>query len=109
MVLFLGQSVEAATFRGLVPTECATGSLTTCNFTVFEETVINVVAFFLGISGSLALVMLVFGGLMYIVGGAKPDYLKKAKDTMVYAIIGLLIVLGGGIILKVVISAIATQ
>lgn len=109
ILMGFGFQAQGATFQGLVPTECKTGSLTTCNLTVFEETVINIVTFALGISGSLALVALVAGGLMYIAGGAKPDMLKKAKDTIVYAIIGLLIVLGGGIILKVVISAIATQ
>lgn len=44
---------------------------------------------FLGIAGSVALLMFVFGGLTWITSGGSPEKIQKGKTTMLWAIIGI--------------------
>ena len=46
-----------------------------------------------GVIGTIALVMVVIGGVRYATSQGDPGRLKKAKDTILYGIIGLIIVL----------------
>lgn len=41
--------------------------------------------------GIAAVIMLIIGGLMYIFSGGNPEQTKRAKDTILYAIIGIII------------------
>lgn len=43
--------------------------------------------------GALSVIMLIFGGFRYIVSGGKKESVTNAKNTILYAIIGLLIAL----------------
>ena len=45
----------------------------------------------LGIIGALSVIMLVWGGLRYILSGADSKKVTDAKNTILYAIIGLII------------------
>lgn len=51
-------------------------------------TVINVMLF---IVGFLSVIMLIFGGLRYIVSGGNSTAVTAAKNTILYAIVGLVI------------------
>jgi len=66
---------------------------------------------FLGVIGALSLVMFIWGGFLWLTSGGSPEKVKKGKDTLVWAIIGLMVTFGSYIILSYVISAItgATQ
>ena len=101
-------SVGVAQAAGLVPAECAgAATLETCNLTSVENTIVGVVEFLLGIAGSLALLMFVYGGLMYILGGAEEKFATKGKDAIKYAVIGLVIVLTAGVVMKALIDVLA--
>ena len=54
------------------------------------RTIIGIV---FGIVGALALVMLVISGLRYIVSGGDPGNISKAKEGIIYSLVGLLIAL----------------
>ena len=54
------------------------------------RTIINIV---LGIAGALALLMLVISGIRYILSSGDPNNIAKAKDGIIYALIGLLVAL----------------
>lgn len=45
-----------------------------------------------GIIGSLALVMFIFGGLTWMVSAGNPEKVKKGRDMLIWAAIGLFIV-----------------
>ena len=56
----------------------------------FVTTAINTVIF---IIGALSVIMIIIGGLRYVLSGGDPAGLKGAKDTILYSIIGLIIAL----------------
>lgn len=57
-----------------------------------------------GIMGSVALLMIVLAGFKYITAQGEPDKLNKAKDTIIYAAIGLAISLSAYTIVTTVIN-----
>lgn len=62
--------------------------------------VLNVLNFLLSIVGTLALIMLIVGGIMYIGASGSEDIADKAKGTIKYAIIGIAIALAALVIVK---------
>lgn len=54
--------------------------------------------------GALSVIMLIFGGFRYIVSGGKKESVTNAKNTILYAIIGLLISLFAYAIINFVVS-----
>lgn len=56
------------------------------------------------VAGALATVFIVVGGLKYVLSTGSPEATKKAKDTVLYAIIGLLITIFAFAIVNFVIS-----
>ena len=51
-------------------------------------TIINVIV---GIVGFIAVVMIILGGIQYTTSAGDPGKVKKAKDTILYGIIGLVV------------------
>ena len=45
-----------------------------------------------GVSGVLALLAFIYGGIMYLLAGVNPEYVKKGKEAMKWAVIGLLVI-----------------
>lgn len=43
------------------------------------------------IIGAIAVVMLIYGGIRYTISGGKADAVKAAKDTILYAIVGIVV------------------
>lgn len=54
----------------------------------FVGTLVNVLLF---IIGALAVVMIIWGGIAYTTSAGDSGRVKKAKDTLMYAIIGLIV------------------
>ncbi len=65
-----------------------------CNYTLdaFIQLAINIATFILGISGSVALLMVVLGGFQYLTSAGDKGKVTKGTETMVNAAIGLVIV-----------------
>jgi len=53
------------------------------------KTIINIVSVVVGV---VAVIMIVFGGLKYITSGGESSNVSSAKNTIIYAIIGLVVV-----------------
>jgi len=53
------------------------------------RTVVNFLSFIVGV---VAVIMIIFGGLRYITSGGNDTSITSAKNTILYAIIGLIIV-----------------
>ena len=53
------------------------------------KTIINIVSIVVGV---VAVIMIIFGGLKYITSGGESSNVSSAKNTIIYAIIGLVVV-----------------
>lgn len=63
------------------------------------RTVSNILIY---VVGAVAVLMIIIGGLMYVLSGGDPNGTKKAKDTILFAIIGLVIAILAYAIVKFV-------
>jgi len=60
--------------------------------TKVSSTVKTVIQIFQTIVGLISVIMIIFGGLKYITSGGNDGSVKGAKNTILYAVIGLVIV-----------------
>jgi hypothetical protein len=58
----------------------------------------------MGIIGSLALVIFIYGGIMWMTAGADPGKVKKAKGAMLWAALGLVAVFLSYVVVKFIIE-----
>jgi hypothetical protein len=65
----------------------------------------NFISAFLGLLGTISLVMFIWGGVLYMTAGGKEDQIKKAKKTFLYSTLGLVIAFGSYAILNVVLNS----
>ena len=71
-----------------------------------EELVVNIIQWIIGISGVVAAIFVVVGGIGYMTSAGDSGKLQKAKATITYALIGLVIVALSEVILSFVIDMI---
>ncbi len=67
----------------------------------------RVIQAFLGITGSIALVMFIWGGWKWLSSGGKPDKIKDGYQTMLMAAAGLLVIFASYAISKFVITSLS--
>ena len=60
----------------------------------------GVIKWVMGIVGSLTLLMFIWGGFMWLTSAGNPEHVKKGSDTMLWAAIGVFLVLASYIILS---------
>lgn len=72
---------------------------------VFTQ-ITNTVLFIVGI---LSVIMLIYGGLRYVISGGDQKKVTDAKNTIMYAVIGLIIAILSFAIINFVIGAFATD
>ncbi|MFA5155725.1 MAG: pilin [Patescibacteria group bacterium] len=66
---------------------------------------INVAKWVMGIVGSLALIMFIYGGFMFLISGGSSEKVEKAKKIIIAAVIGLVIVFASYLIIKFVMQS----
>ena len=59
--------------------------------TELSEVIVNIVSGIVGVLGIVAAIFIVIGGINYMTSAGDAGKLKKAKDTILYAVIGLII------------------
>lgn len=77
---------------------------TKANLTI-QQIIGSAIKVFLGIVGSVALAMFFYGGYLWLISGGSSDIIKKGRETLIWATIGLVIIFGSGILVKTVINA----
>lgn len=95
---------------------CEVSSTTTCecrdsgNCTLAEglQVLVNVSVFVLAISGSVLLLMFVYGGMSWLFSQGRPDWVEKGKKTLIGAVVGLAIIFGAYVAISVIISVLKT-
>lgn len=73
------------------------------NADAFLEAALNTVYFWMGVT---AVGFIVYAGYLYTITNGDPGRLKKAKDTLLYALIGVVVVLLAVAITNIVINGV---
>lgn len=68
----------------------------------------NIVNVFLGLVGVIAVIFIIVGGVFYIMSSGDPGKQERAKSTLMYAIIGLIIVGIAAVIVNFTLEAISS-
>ncbi len=71
----------------------------------FVELAVNVSQWILGVVGSLALVMFIYGGLSFMLSAGSSEKISQARKIIVAAIIGLIIVFASYLIIRFVLRS----
>ena len=96
---------EANSARGNNQTDCLVDdSGATCTDEPIFKTITNVLLF---IVGAISVIMLVIGGIRYTISGGDSGQVKSAKDTILYAIIGIIVSLLAFAVVNFVLSSFA--
>ena len=72
-----------------------------------KDNIMTVINWVLGIIGIVCVIVIIIGGVQYMTSTGDPGKVKKAKDTLLYAIIGLVVVILAAAIVNFVIANIA--
>lgn len=75
-----------------------------CDLSSVERIAVNVTQIILGISGSLALLTFVVGGILYMTSGGESGKVQKATTMLKTAVIGIAIILLAGIIVQTILK-----
>lgn len=70
---------------------------------------INVGRWIFGLLGSFALVMFVYGGFVWVLSGGNPERVKKGRNIVVAAVVGLVIAFGAYILIGFLLDALSVE
>ena len=90
----------ACTTTGSSSTDCTNGN-PQGSFTDFITKIVNIFSI---VVGAVSVIMIIVGGFRYIISGGDSGNVSSAKNTIMYAIIGLIIVLLAQIIVNFVLG-----
>ncbi len=96
----LCQGTETLTIDSSGKAQCSTTDQTSG----FNDLLHKVINIFSVIVGVIAVIMIIVGGFRYITSGGKEEGVKGAKNTILYALIGLVIVAIAQVIVKFVLT-----
>jgi len=105
-------SITMAAFPTLVPAECASsvpGETSKCNLSSVEQMMVNLAQIILGVSGSIALLMLIIGGVVYLTSGGNEARVQKGTKIITSALIGLLIIFAAGLIVRFLVGTLTGE
>lgn len=99
------QGIKAGTDAAFSGSNCSSTALTTDSnnsLAQIAKTTVNIMSLVVGI---VAVIMIIYGGLRYITSGGDSGAVGNAKNTLIYAIIGLVIVALAQVIVHFVLNA----
>ena len=76
------------------------------NFTTIITRVINIFSILIG---AISVIMIIIGGFRYIISGGDQNNVTAAKNTIMYAIIGLVVVLFSQVIVRFILTNAVTK
>ncbi len=86
ILLKLVASGASVTCPGQGGSDCSTGLPAVNAGSTELKTALGI---FFGIAGVISLLMIIIGALMFITSGGNPQNVQKARETIIYAVIGL--------------------
>lgn len=75
-----------------------------CSLNTFLKVGINLANIILGLVGALALLMFVYGGVVWLLSGGSSEQVTKGKEIILGSVVGILIVFGSYTIIQFVIN-----
>jgi len=81
----------------------------TCELNDFTRVAVNISKIILGIVGSLALLAFVAGGLMMMLSAGNPEWVTRGKQTLIGAVVGLVIVFTSYAIIQLVFTSLGIE
>lgn len=99
-------STSFTDFKGGLTTPSTAGydpSLT--QTTSAREFILRIVNFSLGFLGLIAIVIIIYGGFRYVLAGGESEGVEKGKKSILYAVIGIIIIAGSFAIVNTVLKA----
>ncbi|HAU65788.1 TPA: hypothetical protein DCW61_00395 [Candidatus Uhrbacteria bacterium] len=90
----------------LLPSTSFAAVLTNPLYTTdIREVIARIIQAILGITGAVALLMFVYGGFLLLISGGENEKIKKGKETMKWAVLGLAVIIGAYMIVSTIINA----
>lgn len=68
----------------------------------------NIIRAIISVSGALALIMFVYGGLLFMTAGGNETQIKKGQRVLVYSILGIIVIAAAFVATNTIIQAILT-
>jgi hypothetical protein len=72
---------------------------------IFKK-VVNIMLF---VIGAVAVIMLIYGGVKYVLSGGAQDKVAEAKNTILYAIVGIVVAILAFAVVNFVVTGLAAQ
>lgn len=79
------------------------------NVATLDTTIINILSIIIGVLGIVAVIWVIIGGVQYITSTGDAAKIEKAKKTILYALIGLVICALAFVVVNFVIGTILSQ
>ena len=108
MIISLSITYHNSTYAEIIDKEYSNNEVKLTNPIGKDDPAIiigDVVKAILSISGLIALVAFVFGGVTWMTSGGNPEKIKRGRDMLVWAVIGLIIIFSSYTILRYVFEA----
>jgi hypothetical protein len=107
-IVGLGQAAYASSSSSIVcsgvsqinGTGCDSGS----SGSSIDTILVFILRFISAIAGFVAVIMIIVGGLRYITSGGNSEKINQAKNTILYVVIGLVVVVLAQVIVKFVLN-----
>lgn len=93
----IGDGVKAA---------CGTGANAACNNVELKTIFVNISTTLTYIIGAVSVIMIIVGGLRYVISRGDPGQVKIAKDTILYAVMGVVVAIAAYAIVQFVATSI---
>src|SRR5574337_2045056 len=105
-------TIQGSTCYGAEQLKVTSASKTgTCNDATTTDKVNTLIAEIINVisvvAGVVAVIMIIIGGFRYVTSGGTPDKVTGAKNTILYGIIGLIIVALAQVIVRFVLNKVA--
>jgi hypothetical protein len=66
---------------------------------------LTIINYFLGFLGLIAVIMIIYGGVTYVISAGNDEAIQNAKKIITYALIGIIIILLSFVIVNTILSA----
>jgi type IV secretory pathway VirB2 component (pilin) len=67
----------------------------------------NIIRVVLGFTGVVALLMIIYGGILWLTSGGNQERVKKGRDTLIWAVLGVALIFAAYAIVTTVLGAVA--
>lgn len=107
IALMMSTMVPAVNAQGFISTQDNPPAISTATGATgsFRQLALTIVNFFLTFLGLIAVVMIIYGGFLYVSAAGNQEKIESAKKIIMYAVIGIVVILLSFAIVNTVLTA----